>query len=169
MSAAIMNGSPAGDGGHMAVLQLAADRHEAERIAVLLALHYEEAAAVLADTERWPTESIEAMFTDEGLRSLVYKVLWVARSNGILALVDEIDFPEAQDFEAVVPPTGERGVLCSLFKADRLPSVADPAGAMRAVLPCLYSSRSGSLGIASKISPSSSPYTSAISHSASHL
>ena len=134
MSAAIMNGSGTGDGGHMAVLQLAADRHDAERTAVLLALHYEEAAAELADTERWPTETIEAMFTDQDLRSLVYKIRWVARSNGILALVDEIDFPEAQDFEAVGPPTGERGVLCSLFRADRLPSIADPAGALRGVL-----------------------------------
>lgn len=134
MSAAIMNGSPAGDGGYTGVLRLTADRYDAERIAVLLALHYEAAAVELADTERWPTESIEAMFTDEGLRALVYKIRWAAKSNGILALVDEIDIPEAQDFEAVVPPTGERGVLCSLFRADRLPSIADPAGAMRGVL-----------------------------------
>ena len=134
MSAAIMNGSTTRDGGHTGVLLLTANRYEAERIAVLLALHYEEAAVELADTERCPTESIEARFTDEDLRALVYKIRWVARSNGILALVDEIDFPEAQDFEAVVPPTGERGMLCSLFRADRLPSIADPAGAMRGVL-----------------------------------
>jgi hypothetical protein len=169
MSAAITNGSTPGVGDRMAVLQLATGRDDLERTAVLLALHYEEAAAELADTERWPTESIEAMFTDEDLRALVYKIRWVARSNGVLTQVDEIDFPEAQDFEAVVPPTGERGVLCTLFKADRLPSIADPAEAMRAVLPCLYSSRPGSLGIASKISPSCRPYTCAISHSASHL
>lgn len=134
MSAAIMNSSCTGDGGHMAVQQLAADRHDAERTAVLLALHFEEAAAELADPERWPTESIEAMFTDEDLGALVYKIRWVAKSNAILALVDEIDFPEAVDFEAVTLPAGERGVLCSLFRADRLPSVADPAEAMRGVL-----------------------------------
>ena len=134
MSAPITDGTAPGIDGHVGVLQLAADRDDAERTAVLLALHYEEAAAELADTERWPTESIEAMFTDEDLRALVYKIRWVARSNGVLTLVDQIDFPEAQDFEAVVPPTGERGVLCSLFRADRLPSIADPAGAMRGVL-----------------------------------
>lgn len=169
MSASITNGSTPDVSGHMAVLQLAADRHGAERTAVLLALHYEQAAAELADTERWPTESIETMFTDEDLRALAYKICWVAQSNGILALVDEIDFPQAEDFEGTAPPTGERGVLCALFRADRLPSIADPARAMRAILPFLHSSRPGSLGIASKMSVSCSPYASTISHSASHL